>query len=54
MSNVMTVREDGRSMLTCTTFLKEEEIQEIVKAAPELINLDTIFGEPMMVIGREK
>ncbi len=51
--NVMAVMGDGSSMLERKTFLKEEELQEIVKAKPDLINLETISGERMMVIGRE-
>lgn len=32
---------------------KEEELQEIIKSNPGLINLSTIFGSQIMIIGRE-
>ena len=53
-SNVLLATGDESSVLERKTFLKEEELQEIVKAKPDLINLETVFGERMMVIGREK
>ena len=53
MEHVLLYQDGKRTIVKSQEYSKESELQEIIKNNPDLINLSSIFGSPIMVIGRE-
>ena len=53
MEQVLLFLKDKNVVLKSANFDKEEELQELIKNNPLLIDLSTIFDSPIMIIGRE-
>lgn len=53
MEQVLLSQSGKNIIVKSHAYENEEELQEIVKANPLLINLSSIFGSPIMIIGRE-
>ena len=53
MEQVLLIQEGEKTIIKSKIFENENELQEIIKQHPNLINLSSIFSSPIMVIGRE-
>ena len=53
MERVLLINEAQKVIVKSQLFKNEAELQETVKANPELINLSSIFDSPLLIIGRE-
>lgn len=53
MEQVLLIQDGEKTIINSTDFANENEIQEIIKENPSLINLSSIFNSPIMIIGRE-
>lgn len=53
MEQVLLVQNGDKTLVKNQLFENENELQEIIKANPNLINLSSIFNSPIMIIGRE-
>jgi len=53
MEQVLLIQSDNKTIIKNQEFDNENELQEIIKTNPNLINLSSIFSSPIMIIGRE-
>ena len=53
MDQVLLIQEGDKILVKNEKYKNENELQEIVKLNPNLINLSSIFRSPLMIIGRE-
>ncbi len=53
MEQVLLLQNGDKTLIKSQKFENENELQEIIKSNPNLINLSSIFRSPLMIIGRE-
>ena len=53
MEQLLLARDGQKVIVKSQKYKNENELQEVIKANPELINLTSIFKTPIMVVGRE-
>ena len=53
MEQLLLFQKGKKILIKSQSYENENELQEIVKSNPNLINLSSIFESPIMIIGRE-